>query len=438
MSSADIKNTDSRELDKKRFVYETKGSVVIFHPGHVLVSYNSALALEQAGMLFCFETGLYFRRPGFLELLLSNVPGAFPKFIYKQLMRRHHIGLPVEKIKTHNLIETLYLLSVRIGVLNSWSDSVMKFRNKLLARKAASTAVKMKSQILTGYDSCSLEAFEVAKKQGVICVLDQVVGSWSAGKEILDVERKLNPDFASTIPEFLDDSLVQQTLDEAVIADKILVASEYVRDTIIADGIPAKKIVLCPYGVDIDRFSPAISEKNNKIFKVLFVGQLTQRKGIKYLLQAFSALHLPNIELILMGAIGGEGEALEPYRGVFTHVKNVPYEDLPFYYQSADIFVYPSLHEGSALAIYEALASGLPVVTTFNSGSIVRDGVEGYIVPVQNVEAIKEKIEDLYHDAALRKRMAAAARLRAEAFSWEKYKERVAQIYKEISCEEPE
>ena len=99
-------------------------------------------------------------------------------------------------------------------------------------------------------------------------------------------------------------------------------------------------------------------------------------------------------------------------------------------------FVYPSLHEGSALAIYEALASGLPVVTTFNSGSVVRDGIEGYVVPVQDPDAIKEKIESLYHNIPLRKRMGAAARLRAETFSWEAYRERVAGIYKDISCEE--
>ena len=411
-------------------------SVVIFHPGHVLVCYNSALALQQAGMLSRFETGFYFKRPSFLEVLLSKLPSNIATRMQKQLMRRHHDGLSVEKIKTHSLIETMYLLTVRLTFLSRFSYSVMKLRNKLLAKRAGLNALKSNPNILVGYDSCSLEAFLTVKKSGIICVLDQVVGSWSAGKKILDLERQLNPDFASTIPEFLDDVMIQQTLDEAVVADKILVASEYVRDTIINDGIPAEKVALCPYGVDINRFCPASIERDSKTFKVLFVGQLTQRKGVKYLLQAFSKIDLPNVELILMGAIAGDGEALKPYRDIFTHIRNVPYAELPRYYQSADIFVYPSLHEGSALAIYEALASGLPVVTTFNSGSVVRDGIEGYVVPVQDPDAIKEKIESLYHNIPLRKKMGAAARLRAETFSWEAYKERVAGIYKDISCAE--
>ena len=137
-----------------------------------------------------------------------------------------------------------------------------------------------------------------------------------------------------------------------------------------------------------------------------------------------------------MVIIAGDGEALKQYRDIFTHIRNVPYSELPRYYQSADIFVYPSLHEGSALAIYEALASGLPVVTTFNSGSVVRDGIEGYVVPVQDPDAIKDKIEFLYHNFQLRKKMGVAARLRAETFSWEAYKARIAGIYKKISLEE--
>lgn len=426
------KHLKAESLDSNK----VSNSVVIFHPGHVLVCYNSALALQQAGMLSSFETGFYFKRPSFLSVLLSKLPSNIAKRMHKEFMRRHHDGLSIEKIKTHSLIETMYLLTARLSFLNRFSYSVMRLRNKLLANRAGLNALKSNPNGLIGYDSCFLEAFLMVKKSGITCVLDQIVGSWSAEKKILDLERELNPDFASTIPEFRDDVMIQQTLDEAVVADKILVASEYVRDTIINDGIPAEKIALCPYGVDVNRFSPAPIERDNKTFKVLFVGQLTQRKGVKYLLEAFSKIDLPNVELILMGAIAGDGEALKPYRDIFTHIRNVPYAELPHYYQSADIFVYPSLHEGSALAIYEALASGLPVVTTFNSGSVVRDGIEGYVVPVQDPDAIKEKIESLYHNIPLRKRMGAAARLRAETFSWEAYKERVASIFKEISCEE--
>ncbi len=85
-------------------------------------------------------------------------------------------------------------------------------------------------------------------------------------------------------------------------------------------------------------------------------------------------------------------------KGLFHHVPNVPYHQVHSVYRGADIFVYPSLHEGSALAIGEALASGLPVITTANAGSVVRDGEEGYIVPIRDVEALMDRILTLYLD----------------------------------------
>ena len=98
-------------------------------------------------------------------------------------------------------------------------------------------------------------------------------------------------------------------------------------------------------------------------------------------------------------------------------------------YADADLFVYPSLHEGSAFATYEALASGLPVIATPNTGSVVRDGTDGYLVPVRDVDALMAKIELLYRDAERRAAMGMAARQRAEEFTWGAYRERLAALF---------
>jgi len=131
----------------------------------------------------------------------------------------------------------------------------------------------------------------------------------------------------------------------------------------------------------------------------------------------------------------GGGEGLKAYEGIFKHIKSVPYAELPQYYQSADIFVYPSLHEGSALAIYEAMASGLPVITTYNSGSVVRDGEEGYILPIRDVEALMEKILLLYQDEDLRYLMGKKARERVEDFTWAQYRLRLGDTVQELISE---
>jgi len=158
------------------------------------------------------------------------------------------------------------------------------------------------------------------------------------------------------------------------------------------------------------------------------VGQLSQRKGIKYLLEAFRNLRLPGAELVLVGNVAGSGKGLLHYRDMFQHVPNVPHSEVHQWFEQADIFVYPSLHEGSPLAIYEALACGLPVITTPNSGSVVQDGIQGYVVPIRDVERLKEKILLLYENRELCQQMSRKARLRAEEFTWAAYRRRLAHV----------
>jgi glycosyltransferase involved in cell wall biosynthesis len=139
------------------------------------------------------------------------------------------------------------------------------------------------------------------------------------------------------------------------------------------------------------------------------------------LLEAVRRLALPKSELVLAGRVIGSGRALAPYRDLFRHVPHVPYGEVHRLYQEADIFAFPSLHEGSAFANLEAMASGLPVVTTPNAGSLVRDGEDGYVVPIRDVDALMARIEVLHRDRALRARMGASARARAIAHGWNRH-----------------
>jgi glycosyltransferase involved in cell wall biosynthesis len=116
-------------------------------------------------------------------------------------------------------------------------------------------------------------------------------------------------------------------------------------------------------------------------------------------------------------------------------VPHVPYHEVHRLFAEADIFVYPSLHEGSAFATYEAMASGLPVVATPNTGSVVRDGVDGFIVKPRDVESLMERIEWLYRQPDLRRTMGASARRRAESFTWGAYRERIAGFFAGLAAE---
>ena len=149
---------------------------------------------------------------------------------------------------------------------------------------------------------------------------------------------------------------------------------------------------MIPYGADAARFSPGHRDEQETAaddaargLHVLFVGQLSQRKGLSYLLRAYDAFRGPGTQLTLVGAYYGETGALAPYRDTFRHIPHLPQSDLAGLYRQADVFVFPTLIEGLGMVVLEAMATGLPVITTPNGpADVVRDGIDGFVVPTQS------------------------------------------------------
>ncbi|MBX6765496.1 MAG: glycosyltransferase family 4 protein, partial [Rubrobacteraceae bacterium] len=161
-------------------------------------------------------------------------------------------------------------------------------------------------------------------------------------------------------------------------------------------------------------------------FNVLFAGQLSQRKGISYLLRAYERIHGSGTFLMLVGQLQDDGRALRPWSHLFRHIPHVPRPRLAELFRQADVFVFPTLIEGMPLVVVEAMASGLPVITTPNGpGDIVRDGVDGFLVPPRDVDAIEEKLKLLRRSEELRAEMGRNARQRAQEFTWKNYRNKV-------------
>jgi starch synthase len=122
-----------------------------------------------------------------------------------------------------------------------------------------------------------------------------------------------------------------------------------------------------------------------------------------------------------LGALPHDPGPLRDYLGEVEHLGRVAHSEVPARMAAADVFVFPSLFEGSAVVTYEALACGLPCLVTPNAGSVVRTEVEGLVVPAGDVDRLAQGMEQLGNDPALRARMAQAARRRAEEFDWPRY-----------------
>ncbi|ODS38295.1 MAG: glycosyl transferase family 1 [Candidatus Altiarchaeales archaeon WOR_SM1_86-2] len=213
--------------------------------------------------------------------------------------------------------------------------------------------------------------------------------------------------------------------------DVFVAPSEFVKESLINEGIGEKKIYVIPFGVDIERFKPLKNKNYGGKFKVAFVGAVNHRKGIKYLVKAWKELNLRNAELNLYGRVYPDVRKYLKNAGVYN-IKIHGFVDISKELSKNSIYVFPSLLEGSSKSTYEALACGLPVITTFNSGSVVNDGKEGFIIPVQDAEAIKDKILFFYNNRKEIEKFGEKARELAEKYTWGVYAENINKAYENI------
>ena len=184
-----------------------------------------------------------------------------------------------------------------------------------------------------------------------------------------------------------------------------------------------------PYGVDTDHLQPGHNMTSSKDLNVLFVGEIGLRKGVPYLLEALRAIDSPeSVHAKLVGPVAIHRNCLARYDRWCEVVGPVPRSLMSELYDWADVLVLPSICEGSATVTYEAMARSIPVITTPNSGSLIRDTVEGFIVPIRDHRAIQEKLELLRDDGGLRLSMANAATERAREASLEAYGKRLLEV----------
>jgi len=216
-------------------------------------------------------------------------------------------------------------------------------------------------------------------------------------------------------------------------ADIILCPSTFVRDTMVANGLPAAKCLVNPFGADVSVFQPrpAVPERP----RFIAVGTICVRKGYQYLFRAFAQVkrQLPDAELVCAGELKTDFRREWPlWQGTFTHITHLPHRELAQLLQTGTAFVFPSQEEGFARSVVEAMAVGLPVIATHESGAttLVRDGVEGFIVRGRDPQLLAEAMLRVARDPELCSRMGQAAHARgAVRNTWQDYGDRLLQAY---------
>jgi len=265
--------------------------------------------------------------------------------------------------------------------------------------------------------------FAEGKRRGLVTVSEIYVPL--STERILTEERKkflgweFNvPDYAAVCRGFE----VEHRL--SMHADLAICPSKWVRDDLVQNfGLPSERAAVVPYGVNPELFSVRNEPVRGRI---LFAGTADLRKGIHYFAAAAEKLLVRRVrcEFRVAGNVERSVANQEQCRHL-NFLGRVPRAKIRGEFAVADVLVLPSLAEGSAETTYEALACGVPVVTTPEAGSVVRDGIDGRIVPSRDPEALANAIAEIVEDRQKRERMSRAARDRAHDYTWERYGERL-------------
>jgi len=394
-----------------------------------------AVALQQHDYDFVMETGFFHRPNTLLTRMASVLPSPLRRPLERELARRHDPRIDPARVRSHAMSEIPSALANRFGpawlgeYTTIWSDRLFDWH---VARR-----IPDGTGIALVQDGQSLSTIRAARRASILTVLNQTTGFVLKAIETYREEARLHPEFGDSLSSHLPVSSLTFMRDEAREAEHVLVPSDFVRDTLLEQGVDRARINFLPYGVDVERFQPAWTPDPRGRFRILYVGNVGQKKGIKYLLEAVKRLGRSDITLTLVGRLVGSGAGLAPYRPLFRHLPHVPYLQVHEMFRNADLFIYPSLHEGSAFANLEAMAAGLPVITTHNAGSVVRDGMDGFIVPIRDPDAIAAGIERLRKDPDKRAAMARSARARAEQFTWTRYGDDLDRLLRKFAGARP-
>lgn len=377
--------------------------------------------LHASGRLERLYTDIYAGQAGWPRLLAAlpekcSLPGI------RRLLGRATAGLPGEIIKSYPSFGLAYYARRRWAGNQEAIDKVYLWAGKTFGKKVVQDGFGDAGAVYA-FNTAALEILSAARRRGLFTVLEQTIVPRSIEEALLaDGQTR----YAGWEPNRLKTAaavaLAQRERDEWDQADMIVCGSEFVRDGIQRCGGPVERCVVVPYGVD-SHFTPSIRKRNGGSLRVLTVGQVGLRKGagcaleVAKVLQGIAEFRWVGPVSLLDGARGEMARHIELTGAVAR-------SDIMKHFVWADVFFLPSICEGSATVTYEALACGLPVVTTPNAGSTVRDGVDGFIVPIYDVPAMAGRLRQLHDDRALLTRLSKAAAFHSEELSLTAYQKR--------------
>lgn len=304
-----------------------------------------------------------------------------------------------------------------------------------LYERLAATRISEQTDVFVGWSNTAEAGIRRARELGAVAIVERCSSHIQTQRDILRDEFGRH----GVAPVLPSDRFVEKELREYDGADVVAVPSAFVENSFVERGFPRSRILRIPYGVNPERFHPV--PRDDDVFRVVFAGQMAHRKGVHYLLEAWRELSLPESELLLLGPVRAEFEPwMREYAGTYRHPGNLPQDQLSRWYSQGTVFVLPSVEEGMAYVQLQAMACGLPLICTPNTGGedLIEEGEHGFVIPIRDVNALQERILWCYDHQEECRAMGRKARQRiVDEFTWRDYGRRVVDAYSKILRGEP-
>ena len=382
--------------------------------------------------------------PGNTLMIVTIAPARFHHFdLARQLIKHHslrrfYVGYPVFQLRKHGFsdartvtfpwVATPYMALGRWGLLSRLSKRI--FERLIPWTLDIFAALTMPPcDALIALSQSGLRAGIRVRKRGGVYVCDRGSTHIRFQNDILHQEfRRWGEEFPG-----IDSWMIEREEAEYSAADVITVPSSFVYRSFIERGVPATKLRCIPYGGDLGNFSPSGVPEAASL-DVLFVGQICFRKGVPDLLDAFARVKHPNKRLRLAGGTHPEMRRFldrQPPPPNVEFLGHVPHAELKKLMSVSHVLVLPSVEEGLALVMAQAMACGCPVIASVNSGAedLFEDGEHGFIVPIRSPGIIAERLQRFADEPGLREKMGGAALARVRALGgWDTYGDEMIRV----------
>jgi alpha-maltose-1-phosphate synthase len=392
---------------------------LLLHPG-TQYSHRLAYQLNRVGCLHTFITGIAFAADA---SLLKWMPGFLTSKIDNRILDG---SIKRAQLKTIPLPELVALFRLFRG---GDMEEVLHQRNLTFQNKVPQYLLE-KADNVVGFDTSSWVMEERVKKLNKPFFLDQSIAHPREKERIYEQLRTRYPDWSEHIrPK--NESGIQVEEMEYSLATKVVVASTFTKNSLICHNVPAAKIIVNPYGVGKDFFRRKSKDSGDGKTRFLYLGLLGARKGLPFLLETWKETELhQEAELWIAGPTSAL--ALTAIRNVLgvSYKGRVPYRDIPNLLDECDCLVFPSFFEGFGQVILEAMAAGLPVITTEATAGpdIIESGRDGFIIRSGDRKHLSEIMKQVANDRALCYKMGKLAVEKAKSFSWDAYGDRWRKI----------